>query len=410
MTWMQRDAGIAQAGKLASWLAFLIIFAYLGQDYLLGGNSYKQGDWLINIEQAFVRRGLLGSALIRLSDLLQVNLLLLVVLCQGLLLAVLAVCLMRVIQRVTDNPLFWLLVFSPAFILLFWANDPQGSMRKELFAYAAFALVLTGIADQRRPYFALATLLFAIGMLGHEANVLFLPAFLWLLHRARRSGLLAARDLITAGIVLAGVGLVSAAFFVRHVSISDAGPVCAPLLARGFDARFCEGAIGWVTRDLSYAIEVTGGNWSASSTAFWIIYALITALVCWFSSHFEQRRTLMLMYVATVLPFLPLFYVALDWGRWMNFHLSTWIFLVFAEQLQGRLALARPWDGKLLILMTVSVLPLAPSHMTYLVSPRAGIALAVLALTYTGIRYLLTHWRGERTEGASPIPPTDALQ
>ena len=377
-----RAHDIRQMARLAYWLAVAIVLVYLAQDYWLGGNPYKQGDWLINIEQAAVRRGLLGSAFIHLSDWLQLDLLLLVVLCQAALLLAFAGFLYRVIRSIDHQPLFWLLLLSPGFMLLFWANDPQGSLRKELFAYAAFALLLVGMLERRRLPIAIATSVFALGMLGHEANGLFLPAFLWLLYRAHRSGSLTMRELSSAVLLLMAVAAVAAAFFVRHVSLTNAAPVCAPLLARGFDAAFCDGAIAWVTRDLSYAIRVTAGNWSIDSWAYWTVYLWITAIACWFASHYRQSRQLLLMYACTALPFLPLFYVALDWGRWMNFHLSSWIFLVLAEQLLGRLQQDKPCDDKRLLLVLLSILPLAPSHMTYLVMPRAVLWMAIACVLW----------------------------
>ncbi len=371
-----------QAGEVAYWCGIATILLYLGQDFLLGGHPYKQGDWLINVEQAFVRRGLLGSAFIRVSDLLQVDLLLLVVLSQAALLMLFAVALFRVMRAAHQQPLFWLLLLSPAFTWLFWANDPQGSLRKELLVYAAFALLLVGIIDRRRLNFAAAVALFAMGMLGHEANVLFLPAFIWLLYRLRQAGLLTARESVIALTVLAAVATVSAIFFVRHVSLVAATPVCAPLLLRGFDGAFCEGAIGWVTRDPAYALQVTAGNWSINSWGLGIVYLWTTGIALWFASHFTQRRRLQLIYAATALPFLPLFIVALDWGRWMNFHVSSWVFLMLAEQLLGGLAQARARDDKMLLAVIVSILPLAPSHMTYLVLPRAVLLIAGVLLLH----------------------------
>ncbi len=406
-----RALDMRMVGRLAYWLALAIVLVHLGQDYLLGGNSYKQGDWLINIEHVMVRRGLPGSAFIRLSDWLHVDLLLLVVLFQAALLAVFARCLFKVLCKVDDRPLFWLLLFSPAFTLLFWADDPQGSLRKELFAYAAFALLLAGMADRRGGYyFAWAIGLFSLGMLGHEANCLFLPAFLWLLYRARSEGLLSPGALMAAVMVLLGVAMVSAAFFVRHVSLVDAAPVCTPLLTHGLRPAFCEGAVSWVTRDLAYAIQITAGHWTIDNWAFWTIYLWITGIACWFASHYKQRRWLVLMYACATLPFLPLFYVALDWGRWMNFHWSTWVFLVLAEQLSGRLEQDKPCDYKRLLLVLLNVLPLAPSHMTYLVMPVVPMTIVALVLLYLAIVSVLGRYRRASSAGATPRVSPDAMR
>lgn len=412
-----------QSGKLALWLATAIVLTYLLQDYGLGGNAYKQGDWLINIEQAFVRRGILGSALLHLSDALHVDLLLLVVLGQASLLLLLAGCLARVMAKVGDQPLFLLLLFSPAFVILFWANDPQGSLRKELFAYAAFGLVLFALAGttsargaaegatrseavgHARGLLIGATALFAVGMIAHEANLLFLPAFAWLLYGAHRTSLLSRRDLVLTLILLIAVAALSAAFFLAHVSLANAAPVCAPLLARGLRQAFCDGAIAWVTRDLHYAILVTANNWSLASWGFWTVYGATTVLAFWFSAHFVQHKRLLLMYVVTALPFLPLFYVALDWGRWMNFHVSTWTFLVLADYLTGRLQQTRLCDDKLLLVLLSSVLPLAPSHMTYLVLPRAVLIIAAAVILMRLADMVWMRWQ-RLTERKSLAPQT----
>jgi len=387
--------------RLACWLAFAVMLVYLLQDYLLGGNGDKQGDWLINIEQVAVRRGLLGSAFIFLSDALHLDLLLLVVLSQAALLLLFAGLLFRVIRALEQQPIFWLLLFCPAFVLLFWGNDPHGSLRKELFVYCAFALVLVGIVDRRPACFPLSIASFAVGLLAHEANILFLPAFLWLLFRVQREGLLSLAAFASGVLLLSAVAVASAAFVLRHVHVADVGLVCAPLMARGLPASFCDRAITWVTRDLSYAIEATAASWSWESGSVAVIYLALTAGAWWFSGHFAQRRRLMLMYVLTALPFLPLYYIALDWGRWMNFHISSWIFLVLAEQLLGRLQQTRPCNDKLLYLLVIGALPWAPAHMNYLSAPRAVLVILVVLLLRAAVRSL--RYRHRR---ASDVPAT----
>ncbi len=408
-----------QPARLAFWVAIAIVLAYLVQDFALGGNAYKQGDWLINIDQVVVRRGILGSAFIAAADFLHLDLLLLVVLVQAGLLLLFAACLWRVISKLgehAEHALYWLLIFSPTFVILFWANDPQGSLRKEILVYAAFGLILYALANRagaadaagspRWPW-AGAVALFAAGMIAHEANLLFLPAFAWLLYRSARAGLVPWRELALTLALLLAVAALSAGFFLLHVSLTDAGPVCAPLLARGLSAGFCDGAIRWVTRDLSYAMRVTAGNWSAASWGFWLIYGWASALVLWFSLHFVQRRRLLLMYGLTALPFLPLFHVALDWGRWMNFHISSWIFLVLADYLLGRLQQSRPCNDRHLFVLLFSFAAWAPSHMTYLVLPRALIVLAgvFLLLRLLDIGLLGWHRLAGRKSLASPNLP-----
>jgi hypothetical protein len=54
-----------------------LILAYilyeLGLDINNGGNSWKQGDWLINNETQLVRRGFFGSIILKISDFISIN-------------------------------------------------------------------------------------------------------------------------------------------------------------------------------------------------------------------------------------------------------------------------------------------------------------------------------------------------
>ena len=129
-------------------LATSLLLANLLRDMLTGGNSWKQADWLVNSEEVFVRRGLFGSGLLRLSDLLAVKPLLLVGALQAILMLALIGATIVAARRsgLTDRVL--LLLLSPGFFVLFWAADPQGSLRKEMIVYlalAALALAATGV-------------------------------------------------------------------------------------------------------------------------------------------------------------------------------------------------------------------------------------------------------------------------
>ena len=67
---------------LGTVLFYLLYQLFL--DFSLGGNNWKQGDWLINELSEPVRRGLFGSAVLRISDVIGLNPLLLLILFQAL--------------------------------------------------------------------------------------------------------------------------------------------------------------------------------------------------------------------------------------------------------------------------------------------------------------------------------------
>jgi hypothetical protein len=163
---------------LGQLLFYLLYQLFL--DFSLGGNNWKQGDWLINELSGPIRRGLFGSALLRISDVIGLNPLLLLILFQAaivtLIFAVVGVSAFKL--GAPDKVV--LLLLSPAFVMFFWFNDPQGSVRKEILAYLAFLPLIVAAIRGRGSLLALALSItaYAIAMAAHEANVFFLPFLL----------------------------------------------------------------------------------------------------------------------------------------------------------------------------------------------------------------------------------------
>ena len=77
-------------------LTAYVIYVAWG-DWAVGGNSWKQGDWLINSLEATVRRGILGSALIQGAEAFGLSPVTLVVILQTVLVAGSAVLIALVI-------------------------------------------------------------------------------------------------------------------------------------------------------------------------------------------------------------------------------------------------------------------------------------------------------------------------
>jgi hypothetical protein len=320
---------------LAGVLAYL--FYRLFVDYSMGGNSWKQGDWLINEVAGPIRRGLFGSALLHLSDVLGTNPLLLLVAIQGLIataiFAVLAIAALEL--KVPDKLL--LILLSPGFVVFFWFNDPQGSMRKELLTYLAFLPLVVAALRGRGGYvaYSLSTVTYALAVMAHEGNVFFLPFLcvaMWLVlpERANVRGRLA---LLAVPCLLALAGGLYAAIYTH---VPDSGLMCAQLVDRGLSPSICTGAIEYVeTLPENSRMDPTG-LFSTHFRNFLLIYA--ACLVCFRVLLQGSPRVELLSFsvIASGLVVAPLFVLAGDYGRWLSFHVSSLVFIALIALLKWR--------------------------------------------------------------------------
>lgn len=348
-------------------LSFLYISLMAVRDLKWGGNAWKQGDWLINTAGGDVRRGDFGSAVIALGDLLGTGPVLTVVGLQIGLLALLFLGFRHLAMRVPDPRVSALILVSPAIFTVFWVADPQGSLRKEVIACAALCLVAVGATQGRRLPLWCGVALLCVSFLAHEAMVLLLPAFLGVLVV---SGLFDTDrgHAMAAGAVGLGIGVYALSYALSHARIADADAVCLPLLVRGVSPSLCTGAIEWLEYDAARGYrEVL--LWMAPENVTGFLIAYLLALAPWLylaGLTLHPARNAVLV-VALGLPFLPLYPVSVDWGRWMSLHLFSVTILAICALSRGRLRLRqRPamWVVAVCLVLSLLVSPVHTVGMT----------------------------------------------
>ena len=334
--------------------------------WAMGGYAWSQGDWFINNAAGPVRRGVVGSALIALSDATGIQLLPLVLAIQAALSAAVYGAVIWAVLRLREVPdRLLLLLVSPAF-LVFWANDFNTIGRKELLACLAFLPLLVSVYRGRPGIASLvaSALIFVVAGVAHEANLFFLPFLLAAMHVIH--GRTPLRRLSLA--VMATLTLASAAimlFALTHSRVADPAVVCAPLLTRGLAPQICEGAIRWLGYDVHYALGRTAkGFFSWRLPQFLLIYGM-TLLPFWY--FFEQspdRKRIFTLAVVSGLVFLPLYFIAIDWGRWLNFHVMGLVFLILIYLRQENPEWARrPMDGKIRNMLLLLSMVTGISHL-----------------------------------------------
>ena len=321
---------------LALWRA---VGDYLARDILVGGMTYRVGDWVINYAGGFVRRGLFGELLFTLSPPGGALWLLFgfQLACYGIVLGYVAAFLHRTRYA-------WpavALACGPAG-LAFIGWDVEGGWRKEIIVFAAIALLgwARRSSGRRQAVLTVAALVvFGLAAFAWEASWFALPILLFLLRRPdgrpelRRWPSWAILGLGLAG-TLAGVLARGDAAVVRAV--------CRRVVEEGLNRDLCLGAIGMLDQPLVAALEAVAVRFPLY---WWFLALLPLALLPVLTSPWLRRNWP--WFLATVVAVLPLYVIAEDYGRWAHLLLMAPALAIMAGDL--REVASRLWSGWLTV-------------------------------------------------------------
>lgn len=306
-------------------------------DYATGGDSWKQGDWLINEINGPIRRGLFGSALIYVSDALGASPLTLLILLQAAIVTLIFAVLGLAALDLKAPDKLLLILLSPGFVIFFWFNDPLGSLRKELLTYLAFVPLVVAALRGRGGYMAygLSTIAYGVAMSAHEGNVFFLPFLctaMWLVMPAE-AGIRLRLGLLSIPCLVAFVGGLYASLYTH---VADYSVLCAPLIERGLDPSICDGAIAYVeTLPENSRMDWTG-LFSTHFRNFLLIYAACLISFRVLVQGSPRAELWSFAVIASGLVIAPLFVLAGDYGRWLGFHVSSLVFIALICLLKWR--------------------------------------------------------------------------
>jgi len=334
-------------------------------DYQMGGDGWRQGDWLINLGSGFVRRGIMGEAFILVSDLTGANLLVVVQVFQVLLFVALILVIWTIGLMHSNRRILLFLAASPAFFLIFWAGDLQGTMRKELFGLLALALLtLSSVKSARSSVYAmLAVMLFTLGSIGNILHSLMAGSMIAGLYLSREGGQISGRLFgILAGFSLAMAVLwLGLAIWFREVP--ELAGMCDRLLARGFQESFCNDALRrLVAGEVDPLSGVAQRLTPIALTVYFALVGLSLVPVVLSFFVFRERRLLTILLIVTFVPMLPLYVVALDWGRWLSISFTSYIFLLIQAHATGRLSVVSLPSPRLVFSLIVLALVISPAH------------------------------------------------
>lgn len=219
-----------------------------------------------------------------------------------------------------------LLFLASPWALMFYLNDPLGAERKELLLLAFYCLFLWFEKEKSHDLVTSVVLCLCLPILVliHEGLYFFLPFFAFYYIVAERSIPDIAKIIIPSFIS----STIAFAFSLMYRgTVAQSEEICLSIVERGLPRDICNGAISALA---GFVPHFNNGYLKVYGLA--VLLTFVPIIICIFNEARNPRRILgmlSLCIVATV----PLYVVAIDWGRWIS---ATAILTVLTLQIKNR--------------------------------------------------------------------------
>ena len=297
-------------------LAFTYVYNFKDDGYILA-------DWLINYEDGgFKRRGLSGSFFFILQDWTGLSLNYLVYFFQFLIIAGFFGCYTKLIRyKVTDFLYLSLLLSAIGFVGLL--NTVTYVGKKEFIVFLLFTCFVYLLDRDKlsaaKEYFF--CVLLCISTLLHEVTLFYIPYFAIALYM--KNGKLEYRRYIKY-FLAAGIPALLIILFGKNV---NEGMSLQIINKRGVHPTY--GIFFWSIDERQYIKEHF-----KEYRLYFISLAISVFHIGYYLKYLNGRKFLSILLPAAFLFSFPLFYLAIDWGRWLYIHMMLMIIL-FALMLRN---------------------------------------------------------------------------
>lgn len=292
---------------------YTLIFTYI---YNFKDDGYILADWLINYEDGgFKRRGLSGSFFFLLQDLTGVSLNYLVYSCQFIIISLFFWLYIKLIRyKITTLLYLSLLLSAIGFVGLL--NTVTYVGKKEfivflLFTWFVYLLDQDKLLKLKEYVFCV---LLCISTLLHEVTLFFVPYFAIALYL--KTGKLEIKRYIKYFI---SVGVPAALIILFGKNVNE-GMSLEILSQRGVYPTY--GIFYWNINERQYIKEHI-----AEYRLYFVSLVISIVHLSYYLKYLTGQKLLSILLAGAFLFSLPLFYLAIDWGRWMYIHMMLVIVL-----------------------------------------------------------------------------------
>ncbi|MFS1865906.1 hypothetical protein [Vibrio breoganii] len=295
----------------------------------LGHNGFAIGDWLTNYRAGFIRRGLLGELILKLSSISGVKLGALVSSIQIALYSVFFLYSYLLVKR-KNSLIPYVLIICSSCVFTFQLSEPSAGFRKEIIFFAILSFFTYASVNFRSETFRIIfysiILAYPTLILTHEMLLILYPYI----------GIVAINKLgLKLKVTLPLISGAIIGFIVTVITISfEITPEMVNTIMTSFEGypiKIEGSAFHWLDKDTDFAFHQLSMRLNKYLVVFPIV--LILSLVSFYPIRNSIIKTLflnwftILLFFISILVTITLAIVAVDWGRFIYINLTS-IFIV----------------------------------------------------------------------------------
>ena len=281
--------------------------------YIFFNYSYANNisEWLINYNYGFIRRGLIGSFLLTFfNDLNFISYTIIPILIFFLHFFVIYISL-KIFQESEKNIYSLFVLFSPLYIIYPIFNVSKGVGNKELLGIICFLLILrSSIKEINLKYNFFIVVLYIVSILSHEVN-LFTVALLSILFFLKKIKIDFKLLVVLISISIVFIGI----YFQYPISPEITDSLCKEtfMVVENLD---CTKAY-YLQQD-SLESFYSSINRIFEDNNYLLVYGVyfVIALLPFLISGWLKEN--IKLFTFSLFAILPLFFIAIDWGRWLH--------------------------------------------------------------------------------------------
>jgi hypothetical protein len=316
--------------RLAAYMSFLFsALIFLAARLAINNDPWVIAEWLINYQGGFVRRGLIGHAVLGVHYVTDVKLPVIVAAFCLFLYAAILYCVWRLLEQSSWKPWVIFSIVSPATLAFPILVPAVSGFHKEILFLAGLGALLLML---RRGVSAFAltiylSLLGVIVILAHEPMAVYLPycfAAVFITVPWRKALAISAIPALLSCIATFAV--------LTHMGdVQTQQKICASL----DNNHLCGGAVAYIGRSKQEArLDVIKATQEFHYGLMYPVMAVLALLPIvagfrsmWRTSHLSLQVLLLATIMATA-GSIELFLYATDWGRWIHIHIFSLFLLL----------------------------------------------------------------------------------
>jgi hypothetical protein len=296
-------------------------------------DGYALGDWIVNYEDGgFKRRGLSGSFFIFLSRISGVYIGKLVFLFISVQYVLFVTLFIAYFRRIKFD--FWLMLFTllPT-VILFPVNDLYAFGRKEILFFNLFLFFLISYKKTdvyKWKYIGLLSTLIFVITLFHELDIFYIPYILLIyfkdLHLEKKGSL---PKILVVGLSTFVPALL---IFIVGADINE-GHSWEIFKELGVSSNVMNGIFSWPKEgfgkgQVNALIFAFRNNYLLYFVSYFITFSVFLVLIIKNKFlRFNIKNTLFFHFLLLFIS-IPIFILTIDWGRWLNIHFISMLFII----------------------------------------------------------------------------------